>query len=83
MVDLSHAMRLCNVTDGELIYFSLVSEPRDYYVLTFRQAVNKLDMKSISVHRIDIKTDNDGDWLGWRFFVTGISKGELQRFRTW
>ena len=81
MVTLSHAIRLCDVSHDDVIYLSTVSNPREHHICSMKQVCEKLDMKSICVHRICPYFSFYGEYKGLRFFVTGISDDELRHIR--
>lgn len=80
MITLSEAFRLCGIKD-ESVYL-MHAGAKTYglfggkYPVSAKTIRNKMDMKKIIVHRIDVQFDYCGQYCGMVFVVNGVGISE-------
>ncbi len=83
MITLKEAFALCNINDDEFVYLKNIEAKYfqdDGYCYRGKTIREKLDMKKIKVHKIDLVFEHFGyNFKGIQFIITGVSSEELYK----
>ena len=80
MITLSEAFRLCGIKDETVYLMHAEAKERGLFggkhPISAKTIRNKMDMKKIIVHRIDVQFDYYGQYCGMVFVVNGVGISE-------